>query len=164
MFLVPSVLRLQFRNRWRYICCLLARWFLLVRWFVGCWFCLFGSGLRFGALGVQFGLFVLSRWFGACCFFFCLIRPCRVGVQRRWLEFFFFFWIIIVFWGALRCSAPAPRSRHAVVLFSLSTEVDIYSAVRFCWCFSAGMKENSCMQNCWRITCEIAISIVFLLE
>jgi hypothetical protein len=68
MFLVPSVLGLQFRNRWRYICCLLARRFLLVRWFVGSWFCLFASGLRFGALGVQFGLFVLSRWFGACCF------------------------------------------------------------------------------------------------
>jgi hypothetical protein len=83
--------------------------------------------------------------------FFCLIRPCRVGDQHQWLEFFFF-WIIIVFWGALRCSAPAPMSRHAVVLFSMSTKVDICSAVRFCWCFSAGMKENSCMQNCSRIT------------
>jgi hypothetical protein len=163
MFPVPSVLWLQFHNRWRYICCLLAWWFLLVRWFVGCWFCLFGLGLCFGALGVQFGLssflagLVLAVFFG-------LIRPCRVGVQRRWLEFFFFFWIIIVFWGALRCSTPAPTSRHAVVLFSLSTEVDISSAVRFFWCFSAGMKENSCMQNHSRITCEIAIFIVFLLE
>jgi hypothetical protein len=48
MFLVPSLLGLQFHNRWRYICCLLGRWFLLFLWFVGCWFCLFGSGLRFG--------------------------------------------------------------------------------------------------------------------
>jgi hypothetical protein len=36
---------------------------------MGCWLCLFGSGLHFGALGVQVDLFVLSRWFGACCFF-----------------------------------------------------------------------------------------------
>jgi hypothetical protein len=39
-------------------------------WFMGCWFCLFGWGLCFGALGVQFGLFVLSRWFGPC---WCLL-------------------------------------------------------------------------------------------
>jgi hypothetical protein len=25
------------------------------------------------------------------------------------------------------------------------------------------MKENSCVQNCWRITCEVTISIAFLL-
>jgi hypothetical protein len=68
MFPVPSVLRLQFCNRWRYICYLLARWFLLVRWFVGFRFYLFGPGLHFRAFGVQFNMFVLSRWFGACCF------------------------------------------------------------------------------------------------
>jgi hypothetical protein len=98
--------------------------------------------------------------------FFCLIWPCRVGVQRQWLELFFFlfFWIIISFWGALWCSAPAPTSQHAAVLFSLSSEVNICYSVRFFWCFSADMKENSCMQNCSRITCVIAISIVFLLE
>jgi hypothetical protein len=27
-----------------------------------------GSGLRFGALGVEFGMFVLSHWFGVCFF------------------------------------------------------------------------------------------------
>ena len=99
MFLVPFVLGLQFRNLWRYICCLLSRWFLLVHWFVGCWFYLFGSGLRFGALGVQFDLFVLSRWFGACCFllFDSTLQgwgPAPVvGAD-------FFFWIVIIF-GAL---------------------------------------------------------------
>jgi hypothetical protein len=40
----------------------------LVHGFVGCWFYLFGWGLRFGALGVQFGMFVLFGCFGPCCF------------------------------------------------------------------------------------------------
>jgi hypothetical protein len=40
----------------------------LVRWFMGFWLCLFGSSLHFGALGLQFDMFILSRWFGACCF------------------------------------------------------------------------------------------------
>jgi hypothetical protein len=165
MFLVPSVLGLQFRNRWRYICCLLARWFLLVRWFVGCWFCLFGSGLRFGALGVQFGLFVLSRWFGACCFLLFDSALQGWGPAAVVGAFLFFFFLdYYCFLGCFTVFTPAPRSRHAVVLFSLSVEADICYSVRFCWCFTAGMKENSCMQNCSRITCEIAISVVFLLE
>jgi hypothetical protein len=46
MFLVPSVLGLQFGNHWRYICCLLVQWLLLVRWFFGCCLLLFGSSLR----------------------------------------------------------------------------------------------------------------------
>jgi hypothetical protein len=41
---------------------------LMVPWFVGCWFYLFVSGLCFGDVGLQLGLFVLSHWFGACCF------------------------------------------------------------------------------------------------
>jgi hypothetical protein len=40
----------------------------LVRGFVGCWFYLFGWGLRFGALGVQFSMFVIFGCFGPCCF------------------------------------------------------------------------------------------------
>jgi hypothetical protein len=166
MFLVPSVLGLQFRNRWRYICCSLARWFLLVRWFVGCWFCLFGWGLRFGALGVQFGLFVLSRWFGPCCFllFDSALQGWGATTVVGAFLFSFFFGLLLFFWGALRCSAPAPTSRHAVVLFSMSVEADICYSVRFCWCSSPAMKENSCMQNCSRITCEVTISVVFLLE
>jgi hypothetical protein len=40
----------------------------LVRWFVGCWLCLFGSILRFGAPALQLGLFFISHWFGACYF------------------------------------------------------------------------------------------------
>jgi hypothetical protein len=70
-FLVPSVIRLQFGNRWRYICCLMVGWLLLVRWFIGssvagC--CCLAQFYEFGALGMHSGLFVLSRWFGACCF------------------------------------------------------------------------------------------------
>jgi hypothetical protein len=71
MFLVPSVLGLQFGNRWRYICCLLVQWLLLVRWFVGssvvaC--CCLAQVYEFEALGLQLGMFVLARWFVACCF------------------------------------------------------------------------------------------------
>jgi hypothetical protein len=33
---------------------------------VGC--CCLAQVYEFGALGLQLGLFVLSRWFGACCF------------------------------------------------------------------------------------------------
>jgi hypothetical protein len=71
MFLVPFVLRLQFGNRWRYICCLLVQWLLLVCWFigssvVGC--CCLVEVYKFGALELQLSLFMLSRWFGACCF------------------------------------------------------------------------------------------------
>jgi hypothetical protein len=160
MFPVPSMLRLQFCNRWRYICCLLVRWFLLVHWFVGCWLCLFGSSLCFGALGVQFDLFMLSRWFGACCFLLFDL-PLQGRGPALVVGAIFFFLDYCCFWGALRCSTHTPTSRHVVVLFSLSTEVDICSDVRFCWCFSAGMKENSCMQNCSIVTCEIAISTIF---
>jgi hypothetical protein len=142
-------------------------------WFVGCWFCLFGSCLRFGALGVHFGMFVLSRWSGACCFLFFDSALQGWGLaavvgDSYWFFFVlygvFFFGLLLVFFCALRCSAPAPRSRHAVVLFALSSKADIYYSMRFWWCFTAGMKENSCMQNCSRITCEIAIFVVFLLE
>jgi hypothetical protein len=45
MFLVPSVLRLQFLNRWRYLCC------LLVRWFIGSWVAGFVFLARVYALG-----------------------------------------------------------------------------------------------------------------
>jgi hypothetical protein len=73
MFLVPSVLWLHFGNRWRYICCLLVRWLLLVHWFVSllvdCCCCL-AQGYEFGPLELQLGLLVISHWFVACCFLF----------------------------------------------------------------------------------------------
>jgi hypothetical protein len=67
------------------------------------------------------------------------------------------------FWGVLRCSASAPTSQSAVVLFVIFAEVVICISVRFSWCSSPSMKENSCIQNCWRITCEVTISVIFLL-
>jgi hypothetical protein len=146
----------------------------VVHWLGGsCWF--IGSWVT-GSVCLA-GVCALGPWgcSSACsCFlatlvlvvFFCLIQPCRVGVQRRWLELFFFlfFGLLLFFGGALRCSSPAPMSRHAVVLFSMTVEADIFYSVRFCWCSSPAMKENSCMKNCWRITCEVTISDVFLLE
>jgi hypothetical protein len=73
MFLVPSVLGLQFGNHWRYICCLLVQWLLLVHWFIGssvasC--CCLAQVCEFEVLGLQLGLFVLSRSFVVCCFLF----------------------------------------------------------------------------------------------
>jgi hypothetical protein len=137
-------------------------------WFVGSW--VVGSVCLPGvcALG-PWGCSSASSCFLAglvLAGFFSLIRPCRVGVQRRWLElffFFFFFGLLLFFGGALRCSAPAPTSQSAVVLFSIFAEAAICICVRFSWCSSPAMKENSCIQNCWRITCEVTISIVFLL-
>jgi hypothetical protein len=85
MFLVPSVLRLQFRNRWRYICCLLVRWLLLVRWFIG------SSVVGCVCLAQVYDLGPWGcSW--ACSFFlaglvlaifFCFLQLCRVGVLRR---------------------------------------------------------------------------------
>jgi hypothetical protein len=97
---------------------------------------------------------------------FSLIRPCRVGVQRRWLELFFFlffFGLLLFFGGALWYSTPAPTNQSADVLFSIFAKAAICICVRFSSCSSPAMKENSCIQNCWSITCEITISIVFLL-
>jgi hypothetical protein len=105
MFWVPFVLQLQFRNRWRYICCLLVRWLLLVRWFVGCWLCLFGSSLRFGALGMQLGLFVLSHWFGACCFI--LFDSALQGLgPTPVLGAVFFFFVLLLFFGRFTVFNP----------------------------------------------------------
>jgi hypothetical protein len=127
MFLVPSVLRLQFGNRWRYICCLLVRWLLLVHWFVGssvvaC--CCLAQVYEFGALGLQLGMFVLSRWFGACCFLLFTSALQGWGPAPTVGAVFFFFW------GALRCSGPAPASGPAVVLFVVSGEVEIWRLFR----------------------------------
>jgi hypothetical protein len=64
---------------------------------------LFGWGLRFGALGVQFGLFVLSRWFGPCWFLFfdSALQGWGAAAVVGAFLFFFFFWIVIVLFGAL---------------------------------------------------------------
>jgi hypothetical protein len=72
--------------------------FSLVRWFVSCWLCLFGVGLRFGALGLQLGLFVLCCWFGACCFL--LFTSALQGWDHAPTVGAIFFYIIIIF-GAL---------------------------------------------------------------
>jgi hypothetical protein len=119
MFSIPYVLRLHFRNCWRYICCLLVQWFLLVCWFVGCWLWLFGSSLRFGP-GVQFSLFMISRWFGACCFLFFDSALQGWGPVPMVGDILFFG--LLLFLGRFTVfSAPTPMSQHAVVLFSLST-------------------------------------------
>jgi len=91
VFSVPFLLGLQFRNHWRYICCSLARWFLLVHWFPSCWFCLFGWGFFFRAPWVQFGLFVLSCWFGLCWFLFFDSTLQGWGVAAVVGAFFFLF-------------------------------------------------------------------------
>jgi hypothetical protein len=136
----------------------------LVRWFVGCWFCFFGSGLRFGAMGMQLSMFVLSRWFGACRFLLFDSTLQGWGLALVVGAVFLFFLDYYCFLDALQCSTPAPTSTHEVSLFSLFGKVDICSSMRFCCCFSAGMKENSCMKNTSRSTCAIAISVVFLLK
>jgi hypothetical protein len=71
MFQVPSLLGMYFGNHWRYICCLLVQWLLLVRWFVGssvdaC--CCLVHVCEFEVLGLWLGLFMLPRWFVAWCF------------------------------------------------------------------------------------------------
>jgi hypothetical protein len=56
--------------------------------------------LRFGALGVQFSLFVIYRWFGAYCFILFDLALQGWGPMMAVGYFFFlFFWVIIVFWG-----------------------------------------------------------------
>jgi len=73
---------------------------LLVRWFVSCWLCLFGLGLHFGVVGLQLGMSVLSRWFGACCFLLFDSSLQGWGVVSVVVAvFLFYFWIIIVFWA-----------------------------------------------------------------
>jgi hypothetical protein len=74
---------------------------VLIHWFIGCWLCLFGSSLRFGALGLQLAY---SYFFVGLilAIFFYLLRLCRVSVLRRQLELFFFY-ILLLFFGALRC-------------------------------------------------------------
>jgi hypothetical protein len=109
-------------------------------WFSGC--CLFAGSLvgqllvvfvwlkfTLWALGLKLGLFMLYRWFSACCFLLFDLSlqgwgPALVVGAGFFLDYYCFL-------GALRCSAPAPMSRNEVVLFSLSSEVDIYSFVRF---------------------------------
>jgi len=121
--------------------------------FVWLGFMLWGRGAAVGhvhSFSLVWWFLFYFVWFG-----FARLVSCGSG----WI--FFIFFGLLFFLGALQCSAPAPTSRCATVLFSLSGEVDIYSALIFCWCFSVGMKENSWMQNSSRITCEIAISAVF---
>jgi hypothetical protein len=117
----------------------------VVYWFGGC--CLFVGSLvrRLLVVFVWLKFTILGPWgcsWACSCFlaglvlvvFFCLLRLCRVGVLRRHLELFFIIIIIIIYYflGALRCSDPAPTSGHAVVLFVVSGEVEICSAVKFC--------------------------------
>ena len=71
----------------------------LARWFVGCWLCLFSSGLCFGVLGVQFGLFMLSLWFGACCFL--LFDSALQGLGPVAVVGAFLFFGLLLFFGAL---------------------------------------------------------------
>jgi hypothetical protein len=79
----------------------------LVRWFVDCWLCLFGSGLRFGALGLQLGLFVLSRWFGACCFIlFDSALQSWGPASVVGAVFFFFFFGLLLFFGRFMVFSP----------------------------------------------------------
>jgi hypothetical protein len=163
MFLVPSVLWIQFRNHWRYICCLLVPWLLLVHWFVG------SSVVGCVCLAQVYDLGPWGYSWSCLCFltglvlvvFFCLLHLCRVGALSRQLEMFFFY-VLLLFWGGLRCSAYAPMSGHAVVLFFMFGEVEISSAVRFCWYFKVDMIENSCMKNSSRITCSIQYPLFFL--
>jgi hypothetical protein len=71
MFRVPFVLGLQFGNHWRYMCCLLVQWLLLVRWFVGLLLvtcCCLAQVCKFEVLGLQLGMFMLAPWFVVCCF------------------------------------------------------------------------------------------------
>jgi hypothetical protein len=162
MFPVPSVLWLQFLNRWRYICCLLVQWLLLVRWFVGssvvgCVFLAQAYGL--GPWGCSWAFFVLSRWFGSCSFLLFASALQGWGPMLA-VGFFFFFVYYYYYLGALWCSNPAPTSGHAVVLFVVSGEVEVYSTVRFCWYFNVDMIENSCMENSSRSACAIAISVL----
>jgi hypothetical protein len=80
----------------------------LVRWFVGCWLYLFGSGLRFGDLALQLGMLVLSRWFGAYCFL--LFDSSLQGWGPASVVGVVFFLDYYCFLGGLRCSALAPTS------------------------------------------------------
>ena len=99
MFSIPFVLRVQFGNRWRYICCLLVQWLILVCWFVGslvvgC--CYLAQVYEFGTLCLRSGMFVLSHWFGA--FYFLLFDSTLPGWgPAPVVGAIFCFWIIIVF-------------------------------------------------------------------
>jgi hypothetical protein len=99
---------------------------------------------------VQFELFMLLGFFGPYCFllFDSALQGWGAVMVVGDFLFSFLFGLLLFFWGALRCSSPAPTSRHEVVLFSMSVEADICYSVRFYWCSNPSMKENSCMQNC----------------
>jgi hypothetical protein len=86
---------------------------LLVRWFVGSWVVGSVCLARVYALGPWGCSWACSCFLAGLVLvvFFCLIRLCRVGVLRWWLElvFFFFFWIIIVFWPLYGVQPLHPR-------------------------------------------------------
>jgi hypothetical protein len=58
--------------------------------------CFFGSSLPFGALGLQLGMFVLSRWFGACCFLLFDLALQGWGPASVVGAVFFFFVIVFL--------------------------------------------------------------------
>jgi hypothetical protein len=96
VFLVPSMLGLQFGNHWRYICCLLVQWLLLVRWFVGSLVvvsCCLAQVCKFEALGMQLGLFVLAHWFVD--FFFLLFTSGLQGWGLAPVAGAFFFHFVV---------------------------------------------------------------------
>jgi hypothetical protein len=103
----------------------------VVCWFGGC--CLFvGSSVvgsfclaevyNFWALGLRLGMFMLSRWFGVCCFLLFTSALQGWGPAPTLGAGYYYYYL-----GALRCSDPAPMSGHAVVLFVISGEVKICS-------------------------------------
>jgi hypothetical protein len=126
MFQVPSVLGLQFGNRWRYICCLLVQWLLLVRWFVGssvasC--CCLAQVYGFEASGLQLVLFVLARWFVVYCFLLFTSGLQGWGPVMTVGAGFFF---------TLQCPGLAPTSGPTVLLFVMSGKVEIWRLFRAC--------------------------------
>jgi hypothetical protein len=116
MFLVPSVLGLQFHNCWRYICFLLGRWFLLVRgllvlfdwlgfmlWGPGgvvwplhsfslssaCFFLLFDSALQGWGPTVVVGAFLFLCFLDYYCFLGCftVFIPCTQELTYNFVIF-----------------------------------------------------------------------------
>jgi hypothetical protein len=174
MFLVPSVLRLQFRNRWRYICCLLVRWLLLVRWFVGssvvgcvCLaqvYELWGPGAAVGPVRA-FSL-VWCLLFSFVYFGFAGLGSCADSWSCFFFFFFFFFFYYYFFWALYGVQSPCTHEwTCSCVIFPVWRGRYMFcSAVKFCWYFSVDMIENSGIKNNWTTTCAIAISVVFLLK
>jgi hypothetical protein len=91
-------------------------------WFVGSWVAGYVCLPGVCALGPWGCNSTYSCFFTALVLvvLFCLIRPCRIGVQRWWLEILFFlsFWIIIISWGRLTVFIPCTdESTCSCVIF-----------------------------------------------